>query len=236
MWTSLWQTPAASTRSSTSSPLGSGSGYSRASSGLPHSMICIARMLASSGLQKFSLAGRSAGCFGSGGTLQITWSQLRFAAPKAPQIIAQDLDHIVFIMSSLTGRVRGEEYMLHSPERRVRCERLFYSHVDPGAGDAPFGKRFNKCRLVDHRSPSDVHQMGGGFHATECLGVDEFLGLLGEGTSESDEIGLGQEGLELGHGIHRIGCAAAGGRIAPQPDDAHIEDFGELGEAPADLP
>src|ERR1700674_926086 len=34
--------------SNTSSPSGSGSGYSRASSGFPHSMICIARMLASS--------------------------------------------------------------------------------------------------------------------------------------------------------------------------------------------
>jgi hypothetical protein len=29
--------------------LGSGSGYSRASSGFPHSMICIARMIGSSG-------------------------------------------------------------------------------------------------------------------------------------------------------------------------------------------
>src|SRR6202007_2437130 len=47
MCTSLWHTPAASTRSRTSSPLGSGSGYSRISSGFPHSMICIARMLSS---------------------------------------------------------------------------------------------------------------------------------------------------------------------------------------------
>src|SRR5271170_2223740 len=45
MCTSLWQTPAASTRSTTSAPLGSGSGYSRASSGFPHSMICIACMV-----------------------------------------------------------------------------------------------------------------------------------------------------------------------------------------------
>src|SRR5215469_14139996 len=52
MWTSLWQTPAASTRSNTSSPWGSGSGYSRASSGFPHSMICIARMIESSGSLK----------------------------------------------------------------------------------------------------------------------------------------------------------------------------------------
>ena len=36
--------------------------------------------------------------------------------------------------------------------------------------------------------------------------------------------------------MHRIRRAAAGGRIAPQPDDAHIEGFGELGETSANLP
>src|SRR5215469_5253490 len=51
IWTSLWQTPAASTRSNTSSRFGSGSGYSLASSSFPHSMICIARMVRSSGSQ-----------------------------------------------------------------------------------------------------------------------------------------------------------------------------------------
>jgi len=72
-------------------------------------------------------------------------AQLRFAAPKAPQIVAQDLDHIVFIMSGLTCGVRAEEHMLHSPERRVRCERLFLGHIDPGADDTPRGKRLDKC-------------------------------------------------------------------------------------------
>ena len=32
-------------------------------------------------------------------------AQLCFAAPKALQIVAQDLDHIVFVMSGLTRRV-----------------------------------------------------------------------------------------------------------------------------------
>src|SRR6202040_3140951 len=54
IWTSLWQTPAASTRSNTSSPLGSGFGYSRVSSGFPHSMICIASMIGSSGCRPFA--------------------------------------------------------------------------------------------------------------------------------------------------------------------------------------
>src|SRR5262249_56241320 len=44
MWTSLWQTPADSTRTRTCSPVGVGVGYSRGSSALPHWMICIARM------------------------------------------------------------------------------------------------------------------------------------------------------------------------------------------------
>src|SRR6516225_9279508 len=231
IWTSLWHTPAASTRTTTSPPFGSGSGYSRASSGFPHSMICIARM---PGVLRFSVRLVPSDQVRDASDHLV--AQLRFAAPKAPQIVAQDLDHIVFIMSGLTCRVRSEEHMLHSPEWRIRCERFFHGHIDPGAGDAPCGERLNKCCLVDDTSASDVHQIGGGFHLTECLGVKEFLGLLGEGTSEGDEIGLGQEGLELGHGTHRVGHAAAGGRIAPQPDDAHIEGFGQLGEASADLP
>ena len=36
--------------------------------------------------------------------------------------------------------------------------------------------------------------------------------------------------------MHRICRVATLGRIAPQPDDVHIEGFGELGEASADLP
>src|SRR6516164_3200116 len=36
--------------------------------------------------------------------------------------------------------------------------------------------------------------------------------------------------------MHGIRCSGAGGRVATQPDDAHIEGFGKLGEASADLP
>jgi len=43
-------------------------------------------------------------------------AQFRLAAPKAPEVITQDLDHIVFVMSSLACRVRSEEHLLHSPE------------------------------------------------------------------------------------------------------------------------
>jgi hypothetical protein len=126
--------------------------------------------------------------------------------------------------------------MLHSPKRGTRRQRLVRRHVNAGAGDTPCGKRLDKSSLVDDPSASHVDEMGRGLHPTECLGVDESLGLLGQRTGEGDKIGLGQEGLELTHGVHRVRYAATGGRIAPQPDDAHIEGFGELGEASADLP
>src|SRR5215469_7033469 len=35
--------------------------------------------------------------------------------------------------------------------------------------------------------------------------------------------------------MHRIRRAMAGLRMAPQPDHAHVEGFGELSDAPADL-
>ena len=53
-------------------------------------------------------------------------------------------------------------------------------------------------------SGSHVHKMGGGYHPTERLGVDEFLDLLGQRTGQRGKIGLGQEGLQLAQGIHSI--------------------------------
>jgi hypothetical protein len=88
----------------------------------------------------------------------------------------------------------------------------------------------------DDPSASNIDEIGGGFHPGERFGVDEFLGLLSQRTGQGHKIGLGQDGLELAHRVHRIRRAAAGGRIAPQPDDAHIEGFSELGETAADLP
>ena len=53
-------------------------------------------------------------------------------------------------------------------------------------------------------SGSHVHKMGGGYHPTERLGIDEFLDLLGQWTGQRGKIGLGQEGLQLAHGIHIV--------------------------------
>src|SRR5215469_16437225 len=116
MWTSLRQIPAASTRSSTSSPAGSGSGYSRASSGFPHSMICIARMSATSVPNQIRGAVAPAP-FRSNLALRSDHlvAQLRFAALQSLEILAQDLDHIVFVCSRLARGVGGEEHLLHAP-------------------------------------------------------------------------------------------------------------------------
>src|SRR5205823_14879021 len=64
-------------------------------------------------------------------------AQRHFAAPEAPQIVAQNLDQIVFVTARLTCRVGGEKHMLHSPKRRVWRQRLLRRHVDAGPGDAP---------------------------------------------------------------------------------------------------
>jgi hypothetical protein len=126
--------------------------------------------------------------------------------------------------------------MLHYPKRRASRQRLFHCYIDAGAGDTTGGERLSEPCLVDDPPASHVDEIGGGLHATERLGVDEPLGLLGQRTGQRNNISFGQQGLELAHGMHRICRAATRGRIAPQPDDAHIEGFGELGEASANLP
>jgi hypothetical protein len=45
-----------------------------------------------------------------------------------------------------------------------------------------------------------------------------------------------QQRLELGHGVNRIGVAAAGARVAADADHGHVERFCELGQPSADLP
>ena len=81
----------------------------------------------------------------------------------------------------------------------------------------------------------DVHQLGGRFHPAECRGVDQVLGFGGERTGEDHEIGLGQERVELVHGVHRIRCTASKRRMAPQADEVHIEGLGQLGQSSADV-
>src|SRR6266851_4993748 len=60
-------------------------------------------------------------CASNGLCCILTWvsddlvAQFLFAAPEPVEIVAQDLDHIVFVAPRLAGRVGRDQHMLHAP-------------------------------------------------------------------------------------------------------------------------
>ena len=112
-----------------------------------------------------------------------------------------------------TTRCRQCQQLLAHP-------RLELEDVQPGAGDPAGGQRPGQRRLVHQWAAAGVDQDRGGLHQSQRTFVDQVMGLRGQRGVQRDEIGSGQQLVQLHparpHARHRT--FLAGG-----VEDRHVE-------------
>ena len=103
--------------------------------------------------------------------------------------------------------------------------------VEAGPGDGVLAEGGGEGGLVDEGAAAGVEEEGGGFHEAEGFGVDEVLGLGGEGAVEGEDVGGGEEGMVIEAGDF----GGVGGAFAAEGVDGHAEGSGDAGHGAADV-
>src|SRR5579864_812714 len=83
----------------------------------------------------------------------------RLATPQAVEIVLEYVEDVVLVAARLARRVRGDQNLLHRPERRGGRQRLLDRHVERGAGNAMLVERSDERRLVDDAPARDVDEI-----------------------------------------------------------------------------
>jgi hypothetical protein len=104
-----------------------------------------------------------------------------------------------------------------------------------GAGQPALGEGFGHRRLVDQPAAGAVDEAGALLHLRDHPGVEDAGGLLRFRQVERDEIGAGQQRLQLLDLLDAEGAGALGGEIGVEGDDAHLQADGAGGDHAADI-
>src|SRR6478672_8070711 len=72
------------------------------------------------------------------------------------------------------GAMRGDQDIAHTPERRIRSERLVLEYIERSACDPLLLQCANESRLVNHGSAPNVDYDGGWFHRLK-FGIGEHM-------------------------------------------------------------
>ncbi len=119
-------------------------------------------------------------------------------------------------------QVRDHHHVLEREQPFVD-RRLVFEHVETRGEDLPVRERVGERRLVDHRAARRVHQDGRRLHPRERRRVEQMVRLGREVRVDRDEVGLGEQVVELeasGAGL-RLDVGRERGRVAV--DHAHPE-------------
>ena len=104
--------------------------------------------------------------------------------------------------------------------------------VDGGAAQVAVVEGFGEGVDVDHGAARGVDEVAAGFHLRDAFGVDEVLGGGGFGYMQADDVGVGEQGVERGHGA---GVAQRQAAFDVVVEHVHAEQFGEDADLRADV-
>jgi hypothetical protein len=93
--------------------------------------------------------------------------------------------------------VRREDDVPEREQRISRLERLLFEHVEAGPGDAPRPERVDERRLVDDRPPGHVDEERGRLHQPQPSPVEQPDRLVRERACDDDDVGRGEESIQL---------------------------------------
>ena len=104
--------------------------------------------------------------------------------------------------------------------------------VDGGAAQVAAVEGFGEGVDIHHRTARGVDEVAAGFHLRDAFGVDEVLGGGGFGYMQADDVGVGEQGVERGHGA---GVAQRQAAFDVVVEHVHAEQFGEDADLRADV-
>ena len=106
--------------------------------------------------------------------------------------------------------MRGEHHLLAGAQRRVLRQRLGGEGVEAGAGEVAVIDQLQQRVLVDQATARGVDHVGAFLHLRQLLGAEDVGGFLGARDVQGDDVGPGQQGVEvhqrdgtLGGGVRR---------------------------------
>ena len=141
--------------------------------------------------------GRLARCDGSAGhqnhaSLFATFSS---GSPRAkrPTLSRSTARCRSAIRGEAPGDVRGEDDVLHGPERVVRRQRLDLEDVEPRPGELAGPQRRHQVGEVHDRAAPDVDQVAGPLHLAEPRPVEQLRRLGRVRRGDDDEVARAQQ-------------------------------------------
>jgi len=150
--------------------------------------------------------------------------------------LPRDIDRDVLLrLDRGAGDVRGEDRVRCGADARVGGDRLGREHVERGAADRPCFERVRERVEVDDLAARAVHEDRGRPHLRERGRADEPAGLVGERCVQRDDVGLGEQPVELDElGAERASETLRRERVVR--DDLHLERRGAPSDEATDAP
>ena len=98
--------------------------------------------------------------------------------------------------------MRGKINVRRAPQGIACRQGLRVENVEDGAGQVTGTQGSLDRRLVQHRAAADIDQARAGFHQSKFPGADDVPGVRREGRGHHDNVGFGQEAVQIFEGMH----------------------------------